>query len=160
MANKPTKAEYEGFKKAVANPMTPAPIKQKLQSIIDQYSSEYEGSSEAPKAEPKSRAGRKPSTTKKYKTLPKPKVVALITSTKQAVEDMKAQLKKLGYNPEEVDALNGNQAFAILEELKSKMVGKPKRTATPRATKKTATDIEKAKAEIKAKTGKHLHKNY
>jgi hypothetical protein len=154
MANKPTKAEYEGFKKAVANPMTPAPIKQKLQSIIDQYSSEYEGGSETPKAEPKSRAGRKPSTTKKYKTLPKPKMVALITATKDAVEDMKAQLKKLGYNPEEVDALNGNQAFAILEELKSKMVGKPKRTATPRATKKTATDIEKAKAEIKAKTGK------
>jgi hypothetical protein len=154
MANKPTKAEYEGFKKAVANPMTPPPIKQKLQSIIDQYSSEYEGGSEAPKAEPKSRAGRKPSTTKKYKTLPKPKMVALITATKDAVEDMKAQLKKLGYNPEEVDALNGNQAFAILEELKSKMVGKPKRTATPRATKKTATDIEKAKAEIKAKTGK------
>ena len=154
MANKPTKAEYEGFKKAVANPMTPAPIKQKLQSIIDQYSSEYEGGSETPKAQPKSRAGRKPSTTKKYKTLPKPKMVALITATKDAVEDMKAQLKKLGYNPEEVDALNGNQAFAILEELKSKMVGKPKRTATPRATKKTATDIEKAKAEIKAKTGK------
>ena len=154
MANKPTKAEYEGFKKAVANPMTPAPIKQKLQSIIDQYFSEYEGGSETPKAQPKSRAGRKPSTTKKYKTLPKPKMVALITATKDAVEDMKAQLKKLGYNPEEVDALNGNQAFAILEELKSKMVGKPKRTATPRATKKTATDIEKAKAEIKAKTGK------
>lgn len=94
MANKPTKAEYEGFKKAVANPMTPAPIKQKLQSIIDQYASEYEGGSEAPKEEPKKR-GRKPA-----------------------------------------------------------IIATPRKTSTPRATKKTATDIEQAKAEIKAKTGK------
>ena len=152
MANKPTKAEYEGFKKAVANPMTPAPIKQKLQTIIDQYSSEYEGGSEAPKAEPKSRAGRKPSTTKKYKPLPTPKMVAMVTATTQAFAEMKAQLKKFGYDPEKVDALSDNEAFAILEEVKGTMT--TRKPSTPRATKKTATDIEKAKAQIKAKTGK------
>jgi hypothetical protein len=158
MANKPTKAEYDGFKKAVANPMTPAPIKQKLQTIIDQYSSEYEGGSEAPKAEPKSRAGRKPSTTKKYKPLPTPKMVAMVTATTQAFAEMKAQLKKFGYDPEKVEALTGNEAYAILEEVRSTMTTRKPSTSrkpsTPRATKKTATDIEKAKAQIKAKTGK------
>ena len=152
MTNKPTKAQYEGFKKALANPMTPQPIKDKLQSVIEQYASEYEGGSQAPKAEPKSRAGRKPSTTKKYKPLPTPKMVAMVTATTQAFAEMKARLKKFGYDPEKVDALSDNEAFAILEEVKGTMT--KRKPSTPRATKKTATDIEKAKAEIKAKTGK------
>lgn len=93
MANKPTKAEYEGFKKAVANPMTPAPIKQKLQSIIDQYSSEYEGGSEEPKAEPKKR-GRKPATPKATKKSP------------TDIEQAKAQIKaKTGKTEEECEAI-------------------------------------------------------
>ena len=95
MANKVTKAEYEGYKKAVANPMTPAPIKQKLQSIIEQYESENKGGvAESAKEKPRSTRGRKPAST---------------------------------------------------------ATAKKPTTAKPR---KTATDIEKAKAEIKAKTGK------
>ena len=158
MANKPTKEQYEGFKKAVANPMTPAPLKASLQGIIDKYSSEYEGGATGTSAEekPKATRGRKPVTAKKYKTLPKPKVRAMITSTKQAVEEMKAKLKKLGYDPEEVDNLSGNEAYAILQEVEGKMTTRKPATRKPATTKtkQTATDIAKAKAEIKAKTGK------
>jgi hypothetical protein len=66
MANKPTKAEYEGFKKALANPMTPQPIKDKLQSVIDQYASEYEGSTETKERKPRAtKAPAKKATGKK-----------------------------------------------------------------------------------------------
>jgi hypothetical protein len=154
MANKPTKAEYEGFKKAVENPMTPAPIKQKLQSIIDQYASEYEGATGETTAT-KTTRGRKPSATaKKYKTLPTPENVMLVTATNEGIEKAKNSLKKMGYNPEEVDNLTGNEAFAILKSLEGKTPVKRKSTKTSSTGKKSVSDIEKAKAEIKAKTGK------
>ena len=87
MANKPTKAEYEGFKKALANPMTPQPIKDKLQSVIDQYASEYEGSTEKTEAKPKTTRGTKPATTRKAST----------TKPKKSVDDIekaKAEIKR------------------------------------------------------------------
>ncbi len=99
MANKVTKAEYEGYKKAVANPMTPAPIKQKLQGIIDQYASEYEGKD----AEPKKSAGRKPATGKKAPASPK------ATGGKKSVDDIekaKAEIKrKTGKTEEECESI-------------------------------------------------------
>ena len=64
MANKPTKADYEGFKKAIANPMTPQPIKDKLQSVIDKYASEYEGTGEGSTEAKPTKAPRKPRVTK------------------------------------------------------------------------------------------------
>jgi hypothetical protein len=99
MANKPTKAEYEGFKKALANPMTPQPIKDKLQSVIDQYASEYEGSTEKTEAKPKTTRGTKPATTRKAPT----------TKPKKSVDDIekaKAEIKrKTGKTEEECETI-------------------------------------------------------
>jgi hypothetical protein len=111
MANKPTKAEYEGFKKAIANPMTPQPIKDKLQSVIDKYASEYEGMDEGSNEPKPSKAPRKPRTTKTTSGTKragrKPSTTAKPTMSKaDAYEKAKADLKaKTGKTEEECEKI-------------------------------------------------------
>jgi len=108
MANKPTKAEYEGFKKALANPMTPQPIKDKLQSVIDQYASEYEGVGEGSDEPNPTKAPRKP---RVAKTTPakrgrKPSSTTATMSKADAYEKAKADLKaKTGKSEEECETI-------------------------------------------------------
>jgi hypothetical protein len=102
MANKPTKAEYEGFKKAIANPMTPQPIKDKLQSVIDKYASEYEGMDEGSNEPKPSKAPRKPRVTKstsskrgrKPSSTPAKPTMSKADSYEKAKADLKAKTGK------------------------------------------------------------------
>jgi chemotaxis protein histidine kinase CheA len=111
MANKPTKAEYEGFKKAIANPMTPQPIKDKLQSVIDKYASEYEGTGESATEVKPTKAPRKPRTTKTTsgtkRAVRKTSTTAKPTMSKaDAYEKAKADLKaKTGKTEEECEKI-------------------------------------------------------
>jgi len=108
MANKPTKADYEGFKKAIANPMTPQPIKDKLQSVIDKYASEYEGMDEGSTEAKPLKAPRKPRATKSTpaKRGRKPSSTTSTMSKADAYEKAKADLKsKTGKTEEECETI-------------------------------------------------------
>jgi hypothetical protein len=108
MANKPTKAQYEGFKKALANPLTPQAIKDKLQSVIDQYASEYEGKSEGSTEVKPTKAPRKARVTKSTpaKRGRKPSSTTATMSKADAYEKAKADLKaKTGKTEEECETI-------------------------------------------------------
>jgi len=106
MANKPTKAEYEGFKKALANPMTPQPIKDKLQSVIDQYASEYEGVGEGSDEPNPTKAPRKPRVAKTTPAKRGRKPASTSASKADNYEKAKADLKKkTGKTEEECETI-------------------------------------------------------
>jgi hypothetical protein len=150
MEKRPSKEQMAVFKKNANDMSLSAEVRAKFQAIVDKFENVGEAVVDAVEG----KKVRKPRTPKAYKTLPKPKMVALVTTTIEGEKQIKNTLKKLGYDPKEVDKLTSNEAFAIFQEVKDKIPSKAKVERKPRATKQTADDIEMAKAEIKKRTGK------